>query len=96
MQPLVADECDADIQRKKDIGVPVGTKERITLPAVSVTNREAIDNCGANRQPKGQTLSEGKIDVRGGKVWYRTWGEGGATPLLVLQRWSGDAERLPP
>jgi proline iminopeptidase len=29
-------------------------------------------------------LREGKIEVRGGRVWYRTWGEGGATPLLVL------------
>jgi pimeloyl-ACP methyl ester carboxylesterase len=30
------------------------------------------------------SMSEGMIDVHGGRVWYRTWGEGNSVPLLVM------------
>jgi proline iminopeptidase len=29
-------------------------------------------------------MAEGMIDVTGGKVWYRTWGNSGAIPLVVV------------
>ena len=36
-------------------------------------------------------MSEGQIDVTGGRVWYRTYGEGDATPVLLLHGGPGAA-----
>jgi len=36
-------------------------------------------------------VSEGQIDVTGGRVWYRTYGEGDATPVLLLHGGPGAA-----
>ena len=36
-------------------------------------------------------MSEGQIDVTGGCVWYRTYGEGDATPVLLLHGGPGAA-----
>ena len=36
-------------------------------------------------------MSEGQIDVTGGRVWYRTYGEGDATAVLLLHGGPGAA-----
>jgi len=36
-------------------------------------------------------VSEGQIDVTGGRVWYRTYGESDATPVLLLHGGPGAA-----
>ena len=48
--------------------------------------------CGSwsNGEMMGR-VSEGQIDVTGGSVWYRTYGEGDATPVLLLHGGPGAA-----
>src|SRR5258708_17812311 len=58
--------------------------KRIVALVLSLSTIASVTSADNSQFPFGCPVREGYVNVTGGKVWYEIFGDGEATPLIVL------------